>query len=382
MADSRLTNPSTARRGVSASEWRGRRILITGHSGFIGSWLSSALLHLGVEVHGFALDDDEPSRRRTAALNALGVTSGTGDIRDLDAVQRAMSAQPFDVVFHLAAQPLVGVGLRDPQMTLSTNIGGSINVLEAARLCEPRVLVHVSSDKCYRNRGWQWPYREVDDLGAGCPYSTSKAASELVFETYASLLRSRGSSVRAASVRFGNVIGGGDDAANRLVPDVMAALRAEHPITLRRPGAVRPWQHVLDVVSGLLMLAEALAEATVEAGEVYNFAPPADATVHELCTALSAAWLQAGGQAVPVRVDGDEWFPEEELLRLDGRKAAGALGWRHAFGLEESAKAIVEWDRAVSAGLSPMAAVLQQVGDFMTATDGSLASVGRRGACT
>ncbi|MFC9431554.1 CDP-glucose 4,6-dehydratase [Streptomyces sp. NPDC056987] len=368
MARTDLTAHPAARPRVPADTWRGQRVLVSGHSGFVGSWLTTALLSLGAEVSGFALNGDRHSRDRDAALTTLGATATTGDVRDFAAVHRAMSARPFDVVFHLAAQPLVSVGLSEPGTTLATNVGGSINVLEAARLCPPTVLVHVTSDKCYRNEGWRRPYREVDALGAGCPYSTSKAAAELVFETYAGLFRAADRPVRAASVRFGNIIGGGDHAANRLVPDVMRALRAQQPVRLRRPGAVRPWQHVLDVVAGLLLLATALAEGSVGPGEVFNFAPPGDgATVHELVTSVVAAWRRSGGPAVPVLVDEDAWFAEAELLRLDGRKAADALCWTHSFGLEDSARAIVEWDRAVAAGLPPADAISRQVHGFLIA---------------
>lgn len=341
--------------GTDLTAWRGKRVLITGHSGFIGTWLSVALTHAGAEVSGFAVDD-------APELSALGITSTRGDVRDFDSVWRAMSAAHFDVIFHLAAQPLVNVGLSDPRGTLSTNVGGSINVLEAARLCAPRVLVHVTSDKCYRNREWPWPYREVDELGGGCPYSVSKSAAELIFEAYSDLYRTAGSPVHAASVRFGNVIGGGDRATGRLVPDVVAALRAGEPIRLRRPGAVRPWQHVLDVVHGLLLLAEALADDAVGPGEVFNFAPPGDgATVQELVSALISAW----DTDAPVLADSDLTYVEHDLLRLDGRKAAAALSWRHAFDVTESAKAIAAWDRTVSGGVSPIEATSRQIIEFL-----------------
>ncbi|MFC7387118.1 CDP-glucose 4,6-dehydratase [Sphaerisporangium rhizosphaerae] len=343
--------------------WEGKNVLITGHTGFIGTWLSMTLLHLGAQVDGFALDG-ERTPGGGAVLGDLGVKGTAGDVRDFASVQRAMAARDFDVVFHLAAQPLVSVGLADPWGTLTTNTGGSVNVLEAARLCRPGVLVHVTSDKCYRNREWPWPYREVDEIGGGCPYSVSKAAAELIFEAYGSLFRHEGGSVRAASVRFGNVIGGGDHAPRRLVPDVMAALRDGRPIELRRPSAVRPWQHVMDVVHGLLLLAASLADGSVEPGEVFNFAPPGDgATVQELVTALTRAW-RAGGADVPVRAEGDGRFVEDELLRLDGRKAASALGWSHAFDLEAAACAIVEWERAVARGRSPADATSAQIHAF------------------
>ncbi|MGW2544621.1 NAD-dependent epimerase/dehydratase family protein, partial [Kitasatospora sp. NPDC001574] len=217
----------------TAPHWRGRQVLVTGHSGFVGSWLTTALLRLGADVTGFAADADERTRARSTGLAGLGARTVVGDVRDLDAVHRTMAARPFDVVFHLAAQPLVSAGLADPHTTLGTNITGSLNVLEAVRRCAPGVLVHVTSDKCYRNRNWPWPYREIDELGGGCPYSVSKAGAELVFEAYATLLRDTGAPTRGASVRFGNIIGGGDFAVDRLVPDLLAALDAGRPVRLR-----------------------------------------------------------------------------------------------------------------------------------------------------
>lgn len=370
-----MAGPVVSVRGVACGmatpdRWRGRQVLVTGYSGFVGSWLTTALLQLGATVTGFAADQDEQTRARAAGLAGLGARGMVGDIRDTGAVLRAMTGQRLDVVFHLAAQPLVSTGLADPGGTLSTNIGGSVNILDAARLHPPRVLVHVTSDKCYRNRNWMWPYRETDGLGGGCPYSVSKAGAELVFEAYADLYRAAGPSPRAASVRFGNIVGGGDHAANRLVPDVLAALVAGREISLRRPDAVRPWQHVLDVVNGLLLLADGLADESVLAGEVFNFAPPGDgATVRELAEALAAAWTRAGGGHRAVVTAAGTRFAEEELLRLDGRKAATALRWRHTLDLAGAADWTVAWHRAVLAGATPTAATWHQMREFLSDAD-------------
>ncbi|MGC0318778.1 CDP-glucose 4,6-dehydratase [Kitasatospora acidiphila] len=358
MADSQLNG-----------SWRDRRILITGHSGFVGSWLALTLRQLGAEVEGIALSADSATRARDGWLARHGVTSHVADIRDYDAVHRVMSGAPYDCVFHLAAQPLVRAGLEDPRTTLSTNIGGSVNVLEAARHARPGVLVHVTSDKCYRNFGWPWPYRETDEIGGGCPYSVSKAAAEIVFEGYTALFDRQGP--RAASVRFGNVIGGGDHAAHRLVPDTIAALAAEAPIELRNASGVRPWQHVLDVTAGLLRLADALAADRVPAGRVFNFAPPGDgATVRELVAALAAHWARTGQRATEppgpaFLTRPDPGFTEETVLRLDGRRAAAELGWEHRLGLDEAAAAIVEWHRMVERGAGPDLATLAQIDRYL-----------------
>ncbi|MFB0619127.1 CDP-glucose 4,6-dehydratase [Streptomyces sp. AGS-58] len=358
-----------ARSRTFADTWQGRRVLVTGYSGFVGSWLTTALLQLGADVIGFSADEDACTRARAADLTALGAKGVVGDVRDIEALHGVMAAHSFDVVFHLAAQPLVSKGLTDPQLTFSTNIGGSVNVLEAARRCGPSALVHVTSDKCYRNREWPWPYREVDELGGGCPYSVSKAGAELVFESYAELFRAAGNPTRAASVRFGNIIGGGDQAANRLVPDLVAALTAGRPVRLRRPAAIRPWQHVLDVVQGLLLLADALVDGSVAPGEVFNFAPPGDgASVQELAQALMTAWADSGRAPTEVINEPVAHLPEDELLRLDGRKAAAALGWRHQFDLERSAAEIVAWQLRVLQGADPHEATAHQTQAFLGTT--------------
>ncbi|MER5352918.1 CDP-glucose 4,6-dehydratase [Kitasatospora sp. NPDC002551] len=362
--------------------WRDRRVLITGHTGFVGSWLALMLRRLGAEVDGIAHNADPVTRTRSRWLAEHGVKGHVGDIRDYDTVHRLMGGAPYDCVFHLAAQPLVRAGLEDPRTTLTTNIGGSVNVLEAARSTGPGVLVHVTSDKCYRNFGWPWPYRETDEIGGGDPYSVSKAAAELVFEGYAALFDQQGTGGRqgsrdrqgtlAASVRFGNVIGGGDHAAHRLVPDTMAALAAGAPIELRNASAVRPWQHVLDVTAGLLRLADALAAGRVPAGRVFNFAPPGDgATVHELVSALRTHWARtaapaAGLDAPAVLAKSDPGFAEEAVLRLDGRRAAAELGWEHHFDLHGAAAAIVEWHRTVDRGMGADLATRAQIDRFLT----------------
>lgn len=348
----------------SELSWTGRRVFITGSTGFVGSWLTTALLQLGAEVVGFADNTDARAKEREQWLGELGATCVTGDVRNLEELLDALGPEPVDALVHLAAQPLVGVGLDRPHETLEINVGGSLNVLEAARLRPPRVLVQVTSDKCYRNHGRDRPYREDDELGGGCPYSVSKAAAELLFETYADLY---GATPRAASVRFGNVIGGGDFAASRLVPDCVAALAADRPIELRRPGAVRPWQHVLDVVRGMLLLIDALERGTVPPGDVLNFAPPgAGATARRLADALVAA--KGGGRVRSVPVSG---LVEDEVLRLDGGKAAAALDWQHRLDLDAAADWIVAWHRAVDTGATPAAATAGQVARFLGTATGA-----------
>jgi CDP-glucose 4,6-dehydratase len=351
----------------AASGWPGRQVLVTGYSGFVGSWLTSALLQLGARVTGFALNEDEHCLARAHRLAERGVVATTGDIREFDEVNSVMASQPFDTVFHLAAKSLVRVGLVQPRVTLMTNIGGSINVLEAARQCHPSVLIHITSDKCYRNRGWAIPYREVDELGGGDPYSVSKAAAELVFEAYAGLAQVSGGASRTASVRFGNVIGGGDH-ADRLVPNALAAWEAGTPVIIYQPQAVRPWQHVLDVVHGLLLLAEELTAGTVASGECFNFAPPGGgASVAVLVQELADAWERAGEAAPPVVSKPGRRFTEDVLLRLDGWKAATTLNWTHRLDLPAAAELVLAWHRLVRTGRTPADATAAQVHDFLEA---------------
>ncbi|MBE2997219.1 CDP-glucose 4,6-dehydratase [Nocardiopsis sp. HNM0947] len=351
--------------GSLSGHWRGRSVLVTGHSGFVGSWVCVLLTRLGAEVTGFSLNEDEPTRERGRWLGSFGVSQIVGDVRDYQAVEQAMGARRFDAVLHLAAQPLVHVGISDPRGTLESNVGGTINVLDAARRYPPLVLVLVTSDKCYRNYGGERPYKEGDELGGGCPYSVSKAVAEQVFEAYGRYFPNSGEGTRVASVRFGNVVGGGDHGSRRLVTDYVAALSAgEHP-RLRDPSAVRPWQHVLDVCEGLLRLLTRLADGRVPSGRSLNFAPPdGGAPVGRMAEALASAWRAGGG--TPLAPVGQEAISgEERVLRLDGSTARRALEWRHRFDVEEMAVSIVSWHRDVFSGSAPEMATSRQVEEFL-----------------
>jgi CDP-glucose 4,6-dehydratase len=344
--------------------WAGHRVFVTGHTGFVGSWLTATLLRLGAAVVGFASSADEHMKERERWLGDLGATCLRGDVRRFDELSAALAGAPFDTVVHLAAQSLVSVGYSRPRETLDTNIRGSINLMEAARLYPPKVLLHVTSDKCYRNQHLPRAYHERDALGGGCPYSVSKAAAELVFEGYADLYRAAPQGPRAASVRFGNIIGGGDHGYRRLVPECLTALAAGQPIQLRQPDAVRPWQHVMDVVHGLLLLADGLRSGAVPAGDVFNFAPPGDrVTTTRLATALAHAW---GGGSVTTAPAAD--FPEDQVLRLDGRRAATATGWRHLLDVDAAAEWIVRWERAAGRTSSGRDATLEQIDEFLGST--------------
>src|SRR4051794_17825774 len=259
--------------GVAPSVWRGRRVLVTGHTGFKGSWLSLWLAAMGAEVTGLA--DGVPTDPSLFELARVGedVDTVTADVRDAEAIAGAVAAARPEVVLHLAAQPLVRRSFAAPRETYEVNVMGTVNVLEAVRLAGGvRAVVNVTSDKCYENREWEWAYREDEPMGGHDPYSSSKGASELVTSAWRRSFFSAPDGTRLASARAGNVIGGGDWGADRLVPDVMRAALADAPVQVRNPGAVRPWQHVLNPLSGYLLLAQRLWQDPA-AATAWNFGP-------------------------------------------------------------------------------------------------------------
>jgi CDP-glucose 4,6-dehydratase len=332
--------------------YAGRRVFITGHTGFKGSWLSYWLTQLGAEVTGYALDPPtDPSLFETLDLGAL-VHHVVADVRDFRRLSAELMAARPDVVFHLAAQPLVRYSYQEPRETFETNVMGTVNVLEAVRATpDVRVAILVTSDKCYENREWDWPYREKDRLGGHDPYASSKACAELVASSYArSLLKE--SPVRVATVRAGNVIGGGDWARDRLVPDIVSALANGETPRIRNPGSIRPWQHVLEPLSGYLRLAERLFEQRLDFGESWNFGPNTDAvqSVSSVADAICAAWGE-----------GASWTREERpqpheagILTLDSSKARARLAWRPRLEYPDTVRWTVEWYKAY-AGSADMA---------------------------
>ena len=340
-----------------ADAFRGKRVLVTGHTGFKGSWLVAWLRALGAEVTGLGLaPDTEPALYEVLGVAAL-CRSEIGDVRDRDRVSAILARERPEFVFHLAAQSLVRRSYKDPLETFDVNVRGTATVLEAVRLAgRPCHVVVVSSDKCYQNEEWVHGYREDDKLGGHDPYSASKAATEIVAASYrqsffppADLARH---GVALATARAGNVIGGGDWSADRIVPDAVTALQEGRPILVRNPGAVRPWQHVLEPLSGYLMLAAMLARGTVqERGEfcgAYNFGPLAlsNRTVAELVKRMVSAW--GSGSWVDRRQP--DAPREAGLLALSIDKAVAHLGWRPRWSFGEAVARSVEWYRAFYAG--------------------------------
>jgi len=348
---------------TSLNPWHGRRVLVTGHTGFKGSWLSLWLHRLGASVTGFALPPPtDPSLFERARVGDL-VNSIEGDVCDLAAVQAAMAAAEPEVIFHLAAQPLVRLSYEQPVETYATNVMGTVHLLEAARHVDSvKAFVCITTDKCYENREWVWPYRESDPMGGYDPYSSSKGCAELVVSAYRRSYFLGDRALALASVRAGNVIGGGDYALDRLIPDLVRAFERGDAPAIRSPHSVRPWQHVLEALGGYLMIAERLVARDAGAADAWNFGPSEDDArpVSWIVDTLRAAW---GGVREPVPFSGA--IPHEAgLLRLDISKARTQLGWRPTLPLAEALGWIVEWHKAVALGADPRAVTMQQIDDY------------------
>lgn len=328
--------------------WRGKRVLLTGHTGFKGGWLSLWLSGAGAEVHGYALQPPtEPNFFTTTRLASRLASHTVADVRDADTFTRAMQAAEPEIVFHLAAQPLVRHSYTDPVETYAVNVMGTVNLFEAVRAtASVKTVVNITSDKCYENREWVWPYRENETLGGFDPYSSSKACAELVSSAYRrSFLHGLG--VRLATARAGNVIGGGDWAHDRLLPDFFRAFDADEPLRIRAPQAVRPWQHVLEPLAGYLMLAERLYTQDSDFAEAWNFGPDdTDARavewiVERLCSLVPGArWeLEQGDHP-----------HEAHTLKLDSSKALNRVGWKPRWALETALVQTVAWHQAWRSG--------------------------------
>jgi CDP-glucose 4,6-dehydratase len=341
--------------------WQGRRVLITGHTGFKGGWLAMWLAKQAAEVHGVALPPPTaPSLCVACRVEECLASSHDADIREPGVLERVIAATQPEVIFHLAAQPLVRESYRCPLATLETNVMGTARLLEAVRHARSvRAVVVVTTDKCYDNREWDRAYREADPLGGHDPYSMSKAAAELVAAAWRqSFLAEAG--VAVATARAGNVIGGGDFAPDRLVPDCLRAIDAGETLLVRSPAAVRPWQHVLEPLSGYLLLAERLLLEGDTFAEAWNFGP-ADvdgetvaSMVERICRGSDARWTVAS----------DPQPHEANALRLESGKARHRLGWRNRWTLPEAIDATLAWHRAWRAGVDMRSFTLSQIAAF------------------
>jgi len=346
---------------------RGRRVLVTGSTGFKGGWLCTWLTAVGAKVSGLALPPEPDAPLFGMLRLEQRIKQHFGDIRDLDMVKNVFEAEQPEIVVHLAAQALVRRGYEMPKLTFDTNVGGGINVLEAIRATPSvRALVFVTSDKCYLNKEWTWAYRENDELGGGDPYSSSKAAAELAFACYQSAYFHRRNRFAAATGRAGNVIGGGDRSRDRIVPDCIYALEGSEPIRLRNPHATRPWQHVLEPVSGYLLLASRLFAGDNAASGSWNFAPNVEnvRSVHELATTLSGLW---GGGEVIVAPEADAPH-EAQLLMLSTEKAKTKLGWHPRWDFSRAIEQTVTWYREVASGADTVAVTERQIAEYLAST--------------
>jgi len=348
--------------------WRGRSVFLTGHTGFKGSWLSLWLERSGAAVHGYALDPPTAPSLFEEAGVADGLASDVrADVRDFERLNAAVQAARPEVVFHLAAQPLVLEGYRDPLGTLAVNVMGTAHLLEALRAVDSvRAVVVVTTDKVYEEQADARPFREGDRLGGPDPYSASKAAAELVTGAYRQGFFSgeTGHPAHVATARAGNVIGGGDWAADRLVPDCLRAFAAGEPVRLRFPGAVRPWQHALEPIAGYLALAQVLLGDSGDRFEgPWNFgpAPAGEATVGDVAAQTAGLW---GDGALVEHESSAARPPEAGLLQLDSSRAQTELGWRPRWTLGQALERTVAWHRVWLRGADMRAVTLQQISEY------------------
>lgn len=353
---------------IDRAFWNGKRVFITGHTGFKGSWLSLWLSSLGANVTGYALaPPTQPSLFELCRIDKM-ITSVIGDVRDSEKLLEAMHAIQPEIIIHMAAQPLVRDSYRNPVDTYAINVMGTVNILEAVRHCQGvKAVVNVTTDKCYENKEWIWGYRENEPLGGYDPYSNSKACSELITASYRNSFFNPEDyakhGVAIASARAGNVIGGGDWAADRLIPDCIHALIHKETVIIRNPKAIRPWQHVLEPLSGYLLLAQKLYEEGTSFGEGWNFGPddndvkPVEWIVQKMCK----QW----GEGAAFEVDRGVHPHEANYLKLDCSKAKMRLNWYPKWGLEYTLEKIIDWVQSYKEKADVRNICLQQIDDYV-----------------
>ena len=359
---------------VNSEFWQGKKVLLTGHTGFKGSWLSLWLQSMGAQVIGYALSPPTNPSLFDAADVAKDMISIIGDIRDLGKLQAVFHEHQPEIVIHMAAQPLVRYSYVNPVETYSTNVMGTVNVLEAVRHCSSvKAVVNITTDKCYENREWAWGYRENEPMGGYDPYSNSKGCAELVSAAYRSSFFNSDTyqdhGVALATARAGNVIGGGDWAEDRLIPDILGAFEKNKLVDIRNPSAIRPWQHVLEPLRGYLMLAEHLYLQGTSYAEGWNFGPnDEDAKpVGWIVEQMASLW----GNDAQWQIDSGDHPHEANYLKLDVSKARSRLDWHPALRLNDALQLIIDWSKQRQAGVNIRQLTLTQIHNYQTLTSQS-----------
>ena len=347
--------------------WGNKRVLVTGHTGFKGSWLCHWLNNMGAEVTGLALQPERTPNLFSLSGLESRLRSFIADIREFDGVVNVLNEVQPDIVIHMAAQALVRQSYTRPRETYETNVMGTVNLMEAVRQTSSvKTMVNITTDKCYENKEWLWAYRENEPLGGHDPYSSSKACAELVTSAYRqSFFQQKNGDNRPvgiASVRAGNVIGGGDWAQDRLIPDCVRALMADKPVLIRNKNAIRPWQHVLEPLSGYLVLAEKLWSEPEEYSESWNFGPSEEDAkpVHWVVQKALQSW----GDNAGCDIQQGEHLHEATYLKLDSSKARARLGWSPKLGISEAIKYTINWYRRYHTGENVHRIILDQINDY------------------
>ena len=346
------------------SFYKGKRVLLTGHTGFKGSWLSLWLQQMGAEVKGFSLTPPTNPSLFVEAKVAQHMQSEIGDIRDFSKLSESIRTFNPDILLHLAAQPLVRLSYKEPIETYSTNVMGTVNVLEASRYASHlKAIVVITTDKCYENREWEWGYRENEPMGGHDPYSNSKGCAELVVSAYQRSFFHTPDTAAVASARAGNVIGGGDWAEDRLIPDILRAFEKQQSVIIRNPLSTRPWQHVLEPLSGYLVLAQRLWQDGKAFAEGWNFGPKDDdcQPVQWILDKMVYFW----GEGAHYEIDKSEQPHEANFLKLDCSKAAMRLKWHPKWRLEQTLEQIVHWHRAWLEGADMQVKCLQEIEKYI-----------------
>ncbi|MBS3947119.1 MAG: CDP-glucose 4,6-dehydratase [Dethiobacter sp.] len=355
---------------VNPAFWYGKKVFLTGHTGFKGSWLSLWLQSMGSVVKGYALSPPTQPALFNIAKVGASMESQIGDIRDLATISASMKAFNADILIHMAAQPLVRLSYREPVETYATNVMGTVHVLEAARQCQNlRAIVNVTTDKCYENHEWEWGYRENEPMGGHDPYSNSKGCSELVTTAYRNSFFNTSETAALASARSGNVVGGGDWAEDRLIPDILRSFEIQQPVIIRNPQATRPWQHVMEPLSGYLILAEHLYVQGHAFAEGWNFGPKEDDAqpVQWIVEHLVEGW----GSGAQWRLDVGAQLHEANYLKLDISKAKARLGWHPRWSLAVALEKTINWHQAYLGAADMQAYTHQQIQDYMRTQTGA-----------